>query len=241
VEVRLRVRRYDPTADGEAVYQQYVIDAPASATILDSLLIIRERVDGTLAFRSSCRSAICGSCAMRVNGTSRLACKTKVVDVAPRGQEITLEPLANLPVIKDLIAEMGPFYEKMRAVSPWLVVDEAKSLPDREYLMEAARSLYLSQFVACIQCAACYSACPIVALDDDYLGPAALAKAFRYCHDPRDDGKAQRLAAIAQEQGLWRCHTVFSCTEQCPKGVNPTEAIQQLKRMVMLMRLGLRR
>jgi succinate dehydrogenase / fumarate reductase iron-sulfur subunit len=241
VEVRLRVRRHDPATGGGPSYQQYVIDAPASATILDSLLIIRERVDGTLAFRSSCRSAICGSCAMRINGASRLACKTKVADVAPRGQEITLEPLANLPVIKDLIADMGPFYEKMRAVSPWLIVDEAKPLPDREYLMDAARSLALSQFVACIQCAACYSACPIVALDDDYLGPAALAKAFRYCHDTRDDGKAERLAGIAQEQGLWRCHTVFSCAEQCPKGVNPTEAIQQLKKMVMLMRLGLRR
>jgi succinate dehydrogenase / fumarate reductase iron-sulfur subunit len=178
---------------------------------------------------------------MRINGASRLACKTKVVDMAPRGQEITLEPLANLPVIKDLIADMGPFYEKMRAVSPWLVVDEEKPLPEREYLVDAARSLQLSQFAACIQCAACYSACPIVALDDDYLGPAALAKAFRYCHDPRDDGKARRLADVAQEQGLWRCHTVFSCAEQCPKGVNPTEAIQELKKMVMLMRLGLRR
>ena len=193
MEVRLRVRRYDSTADGEPSYQRYVIDAPKSATILDSLLIIRERVDGSLAFRSSCRSAICGSCAMRINGASRLACKTKVVDMAPRGQEITLEPLANLPVIKDLIADMGPFYEKMRAVSPWLVVDEEKPLPEREYLVDAARSLRLSQFAACIQCAACYSACPIVALDDDYLGPAALAKAFRYCHDPRDDGKARRL------------------------------------------------
>ena len=241
MEVRLRVRRHDSTADGEPSYQQYVIDAPESATILDSLLIIRERVDGSLAFRSSCRSAICGSCAMRINGASRLACKTKVVDMASRGREITVEPLANLPVIKDLVADMGPFYEKMRAVSPWLMIDEAKPLPDREYLMDAARSLRLSQFVACIQCAACYSACPIVALDDRYLGPAALAKAFRYCHDPRDDGKAQRLAGIAQEQGLWRCHTVFSCAEQCPKGVNPTEAIQQLKKMVMLMRLGLSR
>ncbi len=141
MEVRLRVRRYDSTADGEPSYQQYAIDAPASATILDSLLIIRERVDGSLAFRSSCRSAICGSCAMRINGASRLACKTKVVDLASRGREITLEPLANLPVIKDLVADMGPFYEKMRAVSPWLVVDEAKPLPDREYLMDAARSL----------------------------------------------------------------------------------------------------
>jgi len=241
VEVRLRVRRHDPAAGVEPSYQQYAIDAPASATILDSLLIVRERVDGSLAFRSSCRSAICGSCAMRINGASRLACKTKVVDLVSRGQEITLEPLANLPVIKDLVADMEPFYEKMRAVSPWLMIDEEKPLPDREYLMDAARSLQLSQFVACIQCAACYSACPIVALDDDYLGPAALAKAFRYCHDPRDDGKARRLADVAQEQGLWRCHTVFSCAEQCPKGVNPTEAIQQLKKMVMLMRLGLSR
>jgi succinate dehydrogenase / fumarate reductase iron-sulfur subunit len=241
VEVKLKVRRYDPAADGEPTYQLYTIDAPESATILDSLLIVREQVDGSLAFRCACRSAICGSCAMRINGESRLACKTKAIDIAPGGQEITLEPLANLPVIKDLIADMGPFYDKMREISPWLVVAPEKAPPERENLVDPARSHYLSQFAACIQCGACYSACPIVAMDGEYLGPAALAKAFRFCHDPRDDGKGERLARIAREDGLWRCHTVFSCAEQCPKYVNPTEAIQQLKKMVILRRLGLLR
>jgi succinate dehydrogenase/fumarate reductase iron-sulfur protein len=177
---------------------------------------------------------------MRINGVSRLACKTNVVDVAPGGQEISLEPLANLSVLKDLVADMEPFYNKLRELTTWLVPDEEHP-PEREYLVENKRALYLSQFAACIQCAVCYSACPIEAMDQDYLGPAALAKAFRYCYDPRDHGKSQRLARIAKEQGLWRCHTVFSCSEQCPKGVDPTQAIQQLKKMVILRRLGLSR
>ncbi len=240
MRVNLKVRRLDPEAGGEPHFQSYSIDAPQSATVLDSLLQVREDVDGTLAFRCSCRSAICGSCGMRINGVSRLACKTNVVDVAPGGQEISLEPLANLSVLKDLVADMEPFYNKLRELTPWLVPDEEHP-PEREYLMENKRALYLSQFAACIQCAVCYSACPIEAMDKDYLGPAALAKAFRYCYDPRDHGKSQRLARIAKEQGLWRCHTVFSCSEQCPKGVDPTQAIQQLKKMVILRRLGLSR
>jgi succinate dehydrogenase / fumarate reductase iron-sulfur subunit len=240
MQVNLRVRRLDPETTGEPHYQSYSIDTPESATVLDSLLQVREEVDGTLAFRCSCRSAICGSCGMRINGVSRLACKTNAIDIAPRGQEITVEPLANLSVVKDLVADMQPFYRKLRELTPWLVPDEEHP-PEREYLMENKRALYLSQFAACIQCAVCYSACPIVDIDNEYLGPAALTKAFRYCYDPRDHGRARRLARVAREQGLWRCHTVFSCTEQCPKGVDPTQAIQQLKKMVILRRLRLSR
>jgi len=240
MRVNLRVRRFDPESAGEPRFQPYSIDAPESATVLDSLIQVREEVDGTLAFRCSCRSAICGSCAMRINGVSRLACKTKAIEIAPRGQDITVEPLANLTVVKDLVANMGPFFRKLRELTPWLVPDEEHP-PEREYLMENKRALYLSQFAACIQCGVCYSACPIVAIDSEYLGPAALTKAFRYCNDPRDCGRSQRLARVAREQGLWRCHTVFSCMEQCPKGVDPTEAIQQLKKMVILRRLGLSR
>jgi len=240
MRVNLRVRRLDPEATGEPYYQSYSIDTPESATVLDSLLQVREEVDGTLAFRCSCRSAICGSCGMRINGVSRLACKTNAIDIAPRGQEITVEPLANLSVVKDLVANMQPFYNKLRELTPWLVPDEEHP-PEREYLMDNKRAHYLSQFAACIQCGVCYSACPIVDIDNEYLGPAALTKAFRYSHDPRDHGQSQRLARIAREQGLWRCHTVFSCTEQCPKGVDPTEAIQHLKKMVILRRLRLSR
>jgi succinate dehydrogenase / fumarate reductase iron-sulfur subunit len=240
MRVNLRARRFDPETAGEPHFQLYSIDAPESATVLDSLLQVREEVDGTLAFRCSCRSAICGSCAMRINGVSRLACKTKVIEVAPRGQTITIEPLANLRVVKDLVADMGPFFRKLRELTPWLVPDEEHP-PEREYLMENKQALYLSQFAACIQCGVCYSACPIVAIDNEYVGPAALTKAFRYCHDPRDCGRSGRLARVAREQGLWRCHTVFSCMEQCPKGVDPTGAIQQLKKMVIYRRLGLSR
>jgi succinate dehydrogenase / fumarate reductase iron-sulfur subunit len=178
---------------------------------------------------------------MRINGVSRLACKTLLMDVAPRGREITIEPLANLPVIKDLVADMEPFWRKYREVTPWLVTDEGREKPAREHLMSNKLAIYLTQFAACIQCGVCYSSCPIVAIDDEYLGPAALAKAWRYSYDSRDHGKRQRLARLAEEQGLWRCHTIFSCAEQCPKRVNPTEAIQQLKKMVILARLGLAR
>jgi succinate dehydrogenase / fumarate reductase iron-sulfur subunit len=239
VEAKLRVRRYDPSSDGEAHYQTYSVEMPASATVLDTLLAARERLDGSLAFRCACRSAICGSCAMRINGQSRLACKTKVFEASFMGRPVTLEPLANLEVFKDLVADMVPFYEKIRAIVPWLAADPAKRPPVREYLVDADRSSKLSQFAACIQCGICYSACPIVAADNSYLGPAALAKAWRFCNDPRDDGRAERLSRVAREHGLWRCHTIFSCQEWCPKGVNPTEAIQNLKKQTMLKRLGL--
>jgi len=238
---RLKVRRYQPETGQEPYYQSFEVDVPEGATVLDALLEVRDYLDGTLTLRASCRSSICGSCGMRINGVSRLACKTHVVDVAPRGQEITIEPLANLPVIKDLVADMEPFWRKWREVTPWLVTNEEKEKPAREHLMSNKLAIYLNQFAGCIACGVCYSACPIVAIDDDYLGPAALAKALRYSYDPRDNGKRQRLARLAEEQGLWRCHTIFSCAEQCPKRVNPTEAIQQLKKMVILARLGLAR
>jgi succinate dehydrogenase iron-sulfur subunit len=241
VEAKIRVRRYDPSGNERADYQSYAIEMPQSATVLDTLLATRENIDGSLAFRCACRSAICGSCAMRVNGESRLACKTKIIEASRHGEPVTLEPLANLPTLKDLVADMGPFYDKLRAIVPWLAADPEKRAPVREYLVDAARSTKLSQFAACIQCGVCYSACPIVSLDDRYLGPAALAKAYRFCHDPRDDAKRERLSCLAQEHGLWRCHTIFSCHEWCPKGVNPTEAIQNLKKMALLKRLGLLR
>ncbi len=240
MEAKIRVRRYDPTGDGKPEYQLYTIEVPQSATVLDTLLATREHQDGSLGFRCACRSAICGSCAMRVNGESRLACKTKIIDVS-HGAPVTLEPLASLPTLKDLIADMGPFYEKIRAITPWLATDPAKRPPVREYLVEAARSTKLSQFAACIQCGVCYSACPIIAIDDRYLGPAALAKAYRFCHDPRDDARSERLSRLADEQALWRCHTIFSCKEWCPKNVNPTEAIQNLKKLALLKRLHLLR
>ena len=210
-----------PVGDGRPEYQSYVVEMPQSATVLDTLLATRESIDGSLAFRCACRSAICGSCAMRINGESRLACKTKIIQVSPHGQPVTLEPLANLPMLKDLVADMGPFYDKIRAIVPWLAADPEKRAPLREYLVDAARSTKLSQFAACIQCGVCYSACPIVSLDDRYLGPAALAKAYRFCHDPRDDAKSERLARLAQEQGLWRCHTIFSCHGVVPQGRQP--------------------
>jgi succinate dehydrogenase / fumarate reductase iron-sulfur subunit len=239
--VRLKIRRYQPETNQEPYYQSFQVDIPENATVLDSLLEVRDYLDGSLNFRASCRSAICGSCGMRINGVSRLACKTLLMDVAPRGREITIEPLANLPVIKDLVADMEPFWRKYREVTPWLVTDEGREKPAREHLMSNKLAIYLTQFAACIQCGVCYSSCPIVAIDDEYLGPAALAKAWRYSYDSRDHGKRQRLARLAEEQGLWRCHTIFSCAEQCPKRVNPTEAIQQLKKMVILARLGLAR
>lgn len=239
--VRLKVRRYQPETSQEPYYQSFEVDVPEKATVLDSLLEVRDYLDGTLALRASCRSAICGSCGMRINGVSRLACKTLVVDVAARGGEITIEPLANLPVVRDLVADMEPFWRKYRQVTPWLVTDGGGEKPEGEHLMANKLALYLTQFAACIQCGVCYSACPIVAIDDEYLGPAALAKVFRYSYDPRDHGKRQRLARVAEEQGLWRCHTIFSCAEQCPKRVNPTEAIQQLKKMAILARLRLAR
>lgn len=238
-KLSVKVLRYNPERDPAPHHETYPLEYEKFTTVLDALYAVKDFQDGSLTFRRSCRQGICGSCAMRVNDRERLTCLTRVEEViGENGGEIKVEPLANLPVIKDLVVDQTPFWKKYKAIHPFIIHDPKKPVPEHEYIMSKDRTTHLQQFAGCIQCGACYSACPILGSDDDYLGPAALAKAYRFANDPRDDGRSERLKIIGNESGVWRCHTIFNCTEVCPKGVEPTYAIQQLKRMTMRKKLG---
>ena len=233
----VRVLRFNPERDAAPHYERYDVEIIESTTVLDVVTAIKDFQDGTLTFRRSCRQGICGSCGVRVNDKERLACNTRVVEIIKEGQEMTIEPMANYNVIKDLVVDMSGFWRKYKAIQPFVIHDPAKPQPEKEYAVPHERVRHLQQFAGCIQCGLCYSSCPILGTDDDYLGPAALAKAYRFVKDPRDDATAERLRIVGDEDGIWRCHTIFNCTEVCPKGVEPTYAIQQMKRMSVKRRL----
>ena len=227
MEVKLKVKRFDPEGSGEAYYQQYTVDMPENATVLDSLIEVREYHDGTLSLRCSCRSAICGSCMMRVNGKARLACKTQIGSIAKAGEEIEVEPGGNLPVIKDLVVDMAPFWSKVRAVKPWLQPQGEE--PEREYLVPNESMAALGEVMNCIMCGACVSDCTVLEVDQSFLGPAALAKAFRFVGDPRDDETTSRLREYSEPSGMWDCTRCNYCVEVCPKDVKPMEQILKLR------------
>ena len=233
IEARLRVRRYDPESGGEPYYQEYETSVPEWGTVLDALIQIREAQDGTLTLRCSCRSAICGSCAMKVNGESALACKTKLVDIAPDGETVTVEPMGNQPIVRDLVVDMQPFWDKVNAVQPYLQPDGPPE-SGREYLAPNDAMQHLSGVMNCIMCGACVSECTVLEVDDKFLGPAALAKAYRFAADPRDDKTQERLVDLFDmDGGMWDCTHCFECVQVCPKGVEPMERIVKLREMAM--------
>jgi succinate dehydrogenase / fumarate reductase iron-sulfur subunit len=228
MQVKLKVKRFDPEAgSGGADYQQYSVDMPSNATVLDSLIEVREYQDGSLSLRCSCRSAICGSCSMRINGRARLACKTQVGSLADEGDEITVEPMGNLPVIKDLVVDMAPFWGKVRAVDPWL--KPSGPPPEREYLVPNEAMTALSEVMNCIMCGACVSDCTSMEVDKTFLGPAALAKAWRFAGDPRDDDTLARLREYSEPSGIWDCTRCNMCVQVCPKDVKPMDQILKLR------------
>jgi succinate dehydrogenase / fumarate reductase iron-sulfur subunit len=216
-----KVSRFDPASDTQPSYQEYTLDVSEGMTILEALLRIQAEQDGSLAFRYACRGAVCGSCAMVINGRIDLTCRTQV-----RGLEtetITVEPLPNLPVLKDLVVDMEPFFERNRDVQPWLQPTEPA--PERERLVDPTQWAEAEPYTNCILCASCYGVCPAAARDPEYLGPAALAKHYRFLADVRDVADDKRMALVDSEQGVWGCDMVWSCVEVCPKGVPPTQGI----------------
>lgn len=228
MRITLKVRRYNPEASNPKPYwQDYTLEVEQAATVLDALLRVREEIDESLALRCSCRSAICGSCAMRINGHAGLACKTKVSAVAGADGTLIVEPMGNMPVLKDLVVDLTPHWQKVRAVEPWLQPQGPE--PQGEYLASNEAMLHLAGVMNCIMCGACVSDCTVLEVDPNFLGPAALAKAYRFVADPRDGASKERLAKYNAYGGIWDCTRCFECVQVCPKGVAPMERIMALR------------
>ena len=225
--IKLEVMRYRPERESEPTLQAYVIPLHDDWAVLDALNHIKDRVDGTLSYRWSCRMGICGSCGMMVNGEPKLTCAAFLTDYAPG--PVRIEPLQNFPVIRDLVVEIGDFLRKLPKVLPWIIRDSETSAAEGEYLQTPDQLDDYQQYSMCINCMLCYSACPVYALDPGFIGPAAIALAQRYNLDSRDQGSRARLDVLNQDDGVWACTFVGECTSACPKGVDPAGAIQRYK------------
>jgi succinate dehydrogenase / fumarate reductase iron-sulfur subunit len=222
--VTFRVFRYDPDAADEARFDEFSFETEPGMTVLSGLYYIQEKLDPTLAFRSACRAGVCGSCAMHINGEYRLACETQIETL---GKKVTIRPLAHLTIIKDMVVDLTPFWEHYFSVKPYLIPKDEP--PEKEYLQSPEQRDRIGNSVDCILCAACYGSCPVALEDDSYLGPHALLKMLRFVSDSRDGADNERVAIVAQEGGVFRCHTVFNCQQVCPKDLDPSGAIAKLK------------
>jgi fumarate reductase iron-sulfur subunit len=226
-EITLQVARYRPEQEAEPTLQEYVVPLSKELSVLDGLNYVKDRLDGSLSFRWSCRMGICGSCGMTVNGEPKLTCGTFMTDYAPG--PVCVEPMRNFPVVRDLVVDIGDFMQKLPKVSPWIIRDEKKSLDEGEYLQTPEELDEYKQFSMCINCMLCYAACPVYGLDPEFMGPAAIALAERYDLDSRDQGARDRLDVLIEREGVWGCTFVGECTTVCPKHVDPAGAIQRYK------------
>jgi succinate dehydrogenase / fumarate reductase iron-sulfur subunit len=227
VQVALKIWRYD-SSSGNRALKEYEIDAPEEATLLDCLDIVKDKVDGTLAYRKSCRMMICGSCGMRMNGAAVLACKVRMYDIAQAGEIPTISAMGNLPIVKDLVVDMDPFWEKFKAMKPYLQPGYDRPEDGKEYRVPQERMNAVHKEALCINCGCCVSECNAMESDPEFLGPQALAKGMRFVGDPRDGATVERLEQYSGQHGIWECTRCYFCTERCPKGVDPREAIAKL-------------
>jgi len=232
-DFKLKIRRFDPESGEPAYWADYDVELPRERSVLDGILQVKDREDASIAIRCSCRAAICGSCGVRINGRSALACNTRIGEAAERGRDgfITVEPMGNMPVVKDLVTDMeAVHWKKVRRVVPWLV--PAEEPPEgQEYIVPAEAMLDVTQAMACIHCGVCVSACLSMEVDPEFVGPAALAKAYRFVGDPRDGEHETRLRDLAEDpHGLYDCTHCFQCVEVCPKDVAPMNQIMRLRR-----------
>jgi fumarate reductase iron-sulfur subunit len=225
--IKLQIARYRPEQESEATFDEYEVPYTKETAVLDGLNFVKDRLDGTLAYRWSCRMGICGSCGMTVNGEPKLTCATFLGDYAPG--PIRVEPLRNFPVIRDLIVDIGDFMRKLVNVKPWIVRQTEKPVSEGEYLQTPEQLEDYKPFSMCINCMLCYAACPIYGLDPKFIGPAAIALAQRYNLDNRDEGSAERMRVLSEHDGIWGCTFVGECTTVCPKHVDPAGAIQRYK------------
>jgi fumarate reductase iron-sulfur subunit len=225
----LEIARYSPEQDTEPSFQSYEVPVRKEWVILDALNHIKDKVDGSLTYRWSCRMGICGSCGMMVNGEPKLSCATFLSSYAGNGNKVRVEPLRYFPIVRDLVTELSDFLSKLKKVKPWLIPDDEPPLSQGEFLQTPEQLENYKQYSMCINCTLCYAACPVVGLDPTFVGPAAIALAQRYNKDSRDQGAQERTAVLAHPEGIWGCTFVGECTRVCPKHVDPAGAIQQYK------------
>lgn len=227
MQVALKIWRYD-SSTGNRALKEYEIDAPEEATLLDCLDIVKDKVDGSLAYRKSCRMMICGSCGMRMNGAAVLACKIRMYDIAQAGEIPTISAMGNLPIVKDLVVDMDPFWQKFKAMKPYLQPGYDRPEDGKEYRVPQERMNAVHKEALCVNCGCCVSECNAMESDPEFLGPQALAKGMRFVGDPRDSATVERLEEYSGQHGIWECTRCYFCTERCPKGVDPREAIAKL-------------
>jgi len=228
VSVHLRVKRYNPETDTKPHWEEFTVEAEPTDRILDALHTAKWTIDGTLSFRRSCAHGVCGSDAMVINGANGLACLQLIQNV---GTEISLEPIRGLPVIKDLVVDMEPFFAQYRSVLPYLINTDDPGYKER-YQSAEDRERF-DDTTKCILCACCTTSCPVYWGNPNYVGPAAIVNAHRFIFDSRDEGTEQRLDILNQKSGVWRCRTAFNCSECCPRGIKVTQAIEEVKRAIL--------
>jgi succinate dehydrogenase / fumarate reductase, iron-sulfur subunit len=230
MQVDLQILRYDPERDAKPHWESYSVTSdPKNDRVLDLLHRVKYEMDGTLTFRRSCAHGVCGSDAMLINGRNRLACKVRVEQLGKR--RITIAPLPGLPVVKDLVVDMDGFFAKLRSVEPWLI-DETPA-PARERIQSPEQRARYDDTTKCILCAACTSSCPSFWAQPSYVGPAAIVNAHRFIFDSRDEGADERLEILADKDGVWRCRTIFNCTDACPRGIHITQAILEVSSAIV--------
>jgi len=241
-ELALKIQRFDPSLERGPHLERYQVPTKDGMTVLDALIYAKDRIDHGIALRFSCRMASCGSCGMKINGRPRLACETQVADL--RSSTITVQPMDNFPIVRDLVVDLESFFSKHADISPHLVRkgdSQEQEAPTGEYLMTPQELDTFVQFTYCIKCGLCSSSCPTSSTDRLFPGPQALAQEYRFLQDPRDEAGEERLDLVDTEHGVWRCHFAGTCSAVCPKGVDPALGIQLLKRHVMAARSPLSR
>ena len=228
MQITLKIKRFDPARDKEAHFESYTVEVEPTDLLLDALNTVKWHQDGTLAYRRSCGHGICGSDAMLINGRNRLACRELIKNL---GARITIEPLRGFKVIKDLVVDMDAFFAKYRSIKPYLQPGDPD--PDKERRQSIPQRERFDDTTKCILCACCTTACPSYWSNPDYLGPAAIVQAHRFLFDSRDAAKEERLAVLNGSDGVWRCRTIFNCVDACPRDIQVTQAIGEVKKALL--------
>jgi succinate dehydrogenase / fumarate reductase iron-sulfur subunit len=228
MKVHIKIQRYNPELDQAPHWTEHDVEVEPTDRVLDALHQVKWYQDGTLTLRRSCAHGICGSDAMRINGRNMLACKALIKDV---GDKLTVQPLLGIPVIKDLVVDMEGFFAKYKSIKPYLINDEPE--PERERLQSVEQRERFDDTTKCILCAACTTSCPSFWANSEYVGPAAIVQEHRFLFDSRDRGAQERLAIMSDEMGVWRCRTAFNCVEACPRGIDVTRAIAEVKKAII--------